>query len=60
LPEFYEVGFRKTVYAGVESLQRDRDDGRVYDDSERTHQGKMCRGRTPLETPDDGKRIRKG
>ena len=54
------MGFRKTVYAGVESLQRDRDDGRVYDDSERTHQGKMCRGRTPLETPDDGKRIRKG
>ncbi|EJS1738434.1 IS481 family transposase, partial [Escherichia albertii] len=26
--------------------------------NERTHQGKMCNGRTPMETLLDGKRIR--
>tara|TARA_R110002096_G_scaffold34572_12_gene98634 strand:- start:1409 stop:1630 length:222 start_codon:yes stop_codon:yes gene_type:complete len=59
LPKFCEVTVRKKIRPGVESLQRDLDDGLVYDDSERTYQGKLCRGRTPRETPDDGKRIRK-
>jgi hypothetical protein len=29
----------------------------VYYNNDRTHQGKMCCGRTPLETMEDGKRI---
>jgi hypothetical protein len=28
-----------------------------YYNTERTHQGKMCCGRTPMETLEDGKRI---
>lgn len=57
LNEFYQVAFRKKIYATMEELQADLD---VWVDSynhERTHQGKMCCGRTPMATFEDGKRI---
>jgi len=57
LNEFYQVAFRKKIYATLEELQSDLD---VWIDSynhERTHQGKMCCGRTPMATFEDGKRI---
>lgn len=57
LNEFYQVTFRKKIYATIEELQTDLD---VWLDSynhERTHQGKMCCGRTPMATFEDGKRI---
>jgi len=57
LDEFYKVTFRKTLYAELESLQQDLDDWLVYYNAQRTHQGKMCCGRTPLATLQDGKRI---
>ena len=49
--------FRKKLYGDIESLQSDLDDWLVYYNTERTHQGKMCCGRTPIETLEDGKRI---
>jgi hypothetical protein len=57
LNEFYQVAFRKKIYSTLEELQSDLD---VWIDSynhERTHQGKMCCGRTPMATFEDGKRI---
>ena len=57
LDEFYKVTFRKKLYADLESLQQDLDDWLVYYNEQRTHQGKMCCGRTPLATLEDGKRI---
>jgi transposase InsO family protein len=57
LQEFYQVAFRKTLYTDLESLQADLDEWLVYYNTERTHQGKMCCGRTPLDTLEDGKRI---
>jgi transposase InsO family protein len=57
LNEFYQVAFRKKIYSTLEELQTDLD---VWLDSynhERTHQGKMCCGRTPMATFEDGKRI---
>jgi transposase InsO family protein len=57
LNEFYQVAFRKKIYATLDELQSDLD---VWIDSynhERTHQGKMCCGRTPMATFEDGKRI---
>ena len=57
LQEFYQVAFRKKIYADLESLQSDLDDWLLYYNEERTHQGKMCCGRTPIETLEDGKRI---
>ena len=57
LDEFYKVTFRKKLYADLESLQQDLDDWLMYYNEQRTHQGKMCGGRTPLATLEDGKRI---
>jgi len=55
--EFYSVAFRKKIYEDLESLQRDLDEWIHYYNYERTHQGKMCCGRTPIETLEDGKQI---
>ncbi len=57
LQEFYQVAFRKKIYPDLESLQADLDTWLVYYNRERTHQGKMCCGRTPVDTLEDGKRI---
>lgn len=57
LQEFYQVTFRKKLYADVESLQRDLDNWLWHYNNERTHQGKMCCGRTPVATLLDGKRV---
>jgi transposase InsO family protein len=57
LNEFYQVTFRKKVYTSLDELQKDLDDWLHYYNYERTHQGKMCCGRTPIETFNDGKRI---
>ncbi len=57
LQEFYQVTFRKNIYADIESLQVDLDEWLMYYNNERTHQGKMCCGRTPIETLEDGKQI---
>lgn len=57
LQEFYQVTFRKKLYESIDSLQKDLDEWMEYYNDERTHQGKTCCGRTPLETLLDGKRI---
>lgn len=57
LNEFYQVTFRKKVYATVEQLQIDLDEWLIKYNTERTHQGKMCCGRTPFETLIDGRQI---
>ena len=57
LNEFYQVTFRKKVYASIEQLQSDLDEWLIKYNTERTHQGKMCCGRTPFETLLDGKQI---
>jgi transposase InsO family protein len=57
LNEFYQVTFRKKIYETMEELQEDLDAWLVAYNHERTHQGKMCCGRTPMATFEDGKRI---
>lgn len=57
LQEFYQVTFRKKIYSDLASLQVDLDEWIEYYNNERTHQGKMCCGRTPMETLQDGKKI---
>jgi transposase InsO family protein len=57
LNEFYQVAFRKKIYATIEELQVDLDAWIDSYNHERTHQGKMCCGRTPMATFEDGKRI---
>ncbi len=57
LQEFYQVTFRKKIYETIEQLQNDLDEWLDYYNNERTHQGKICCGRTPMETLLDGKQI---
>ncbi len=49
--------FRKKLYGELDTLQSDLDEWLVHYNNERTHQGKMCCGRTPMETLLDGKHI---
>ncbi|MGX8941077.1 IS481 family transposase [Symbiopectobacterium sp. Eva_TO] len=57
LQDFYQVAFRKKLYEDLESLQKDLDNWLWHYNNERTHQGKMCCGRTPMATLLDGKRV---
>ncbi len=55
--EFYEIAFRKKVYKTLDDLQSDLDAWMETYNNERAHQGKMCCGRTPLQTLLDGRSV---
>lgn len=55
--EFYEITIRKKVYAELEDLQSDLDAWIDLYNNERTHQVKMCCGRTPMQTLRDGRKL---
>lgn len=57
LQDFYQVTFRKKIYRDLETLQTDLDQWLFKYNHQRTHQGKMCCGKTPMETLEDGKKI---
>jgi len=57
LQEFYQISFKKKVYKTLEELQTDLDKWILLYNSERTHQGKMCCGRTPMQTFIDAKPL---
>jgi transposase InsO family protein len=48
--EFYAVAFRKKIYPNLEELQEDLDLWLKEYNEERTHSGKYCFGKTPLQT----------
>lgn len=55
--EFYAVAFRKKLYASIEELQADLDAWISEYNNNRTHSGKYCFGKTPIETFEDSKSI---
>ena len=55
--EFYEITFRKNLYTELEALQADLDAWVESYNTERCHQGKMCCGRTPMQTLHDGREL---
>jgi transposase InsO family protein len=57
LNEFYRIAFRKKIYSNLETLQADLDEFLHRYNNERTHQGKRCKGRTPMVTFAEGKKI---
>jgi transposase InsO family protein len=57
LQECYQVTFRKKLYSTLAEPQTDLDAWLVWNNDERTHQGKTCRGRTPRATFEDGMKI---
>jgi hypothetical protein len=50
LDEFYRVAFRKRLYGTVELLQADLDDWMMTCNKVRTHQGRWCFAKTPMQT----------
>ena len=47
LQEFYQVALRRKLYHSIEDLQADLDDWMRDYNTERTHQGRWCYGKTP-------------
>jgi len=50
LNEFYRIAFRKKIYNTLDELQADLDTWIKYYNEERTHSGKYCFGKTPMQT----------
>jgi len=48
--EFYSIAFRKKVYRGLDEIQGDLDEWVKQYNHERTHSGKYCYGKTPMQT----------
>jgi transposase InsO family protein len=48
--EFYAVAFRKKLYTSLDEMQQDLDEWMKYYNQERTHSGRYCYGKTPMET----------
>lgn len=48
--EFYAIAFRKKIYSNMDQLQTDLDLWLNYYNGQRTHTGKYCNGRTPMQT----------
>ena len=57
--EFYAVAFRKKIYRSIEEIQTDLDNWMWYYNNERTHSGKYCYGKTPMQTFFETKNIAK-
>ncbi|MDD9997066.1 MAG: integrase core domain-containing protein, partial [Rhodospirillaceae bacterium] len=57
LDEFYKVALRKRIYRDLASLQSALNEWIDHYNHERTHQGKMCCSRTPMQTLEDGKQV---
>lgn len=55
--EFYSIAFRKKIYKTLEELQADLDAWIEYYNTERTHSGKYCYGKTPMETFKSSKKL---
>lgn len=55
--EFYAIAFRKKIYNSLEELQKDLDGWLDYYNNERTHSGKYCFGKTPMQTWQDSKHL---
>lgn len=55
--EFYAVAFRKKLYTSIEQMQKDLDEWLHYYNHERTHSGKYCYGKTPMQTLIESKHL---
>lgn len=55
--EFYAIVFRRKLYKSIEELQIDLDNWLKYYNEERTHQGKYCFGKTPMQTHLESKHL---
>lgn len=59
LEEFYQIAFRKKIFATLEELQADLDQWIESYNNERPHSGRYCYGKTPMQTFNDSIEIAK-
>ena len=59
LEEFYQIAFRKKIYATLEELQADLDEWLRHYNEERPHSGRFCYGKTPMQTFNDSMQLAK-
>lgn len=57
--EFYAIAFRKKMYDSLELMQADLDDWLQYYNNQRSHSGRYCFGKTPMQTWLDSKELAK-
>ena len=55
--EFYAIAFRKKIYSSIEQLQPDLDAWMADYNTRRTHSGRFCFGKTPMDTLISSKHI---
>ncbi len=55
--EFYSIIFRKKVFRSIEELQIELDEWISWYNTERTHSGKYCYGKTPWQTLEESKHL---
>lgn len=55
--EFYASAFRRKLYRSIEEMQVDVDEWVTRYNGERTHSGKYCYGKTPMQTFIDSKAM---
>ena len=55
--EFYAIAFRKKIYTSIEQLQADLDTWMNSYNTQRTHSGKYCFGKTPMQTFFEGMEV---
>jgi transposase InsO family protein len=58
LDEFLRETFRKKLYTSVEELQTDLDEWLTYYNTERPHRGYRNMGKRPIETIEEGKKLK--
>jgi transposase InsO family protein len=59
LDEFYKTIFRKQIFDNLDDLQIELDQWLEFYNRERTHQGKRCQGKTPIQTFMDSMELAK-
>ncbi len=57
--EFYAIAFRKKIYNSIEELQNDVNKWLEDYNGNRTHSGKYCYGKTPMQTFKESKHLAK-
>lgn len=57
--EFYAIAFRKKIYESLEEMQKDIDQWISFYNNERSHSGRYCFSKTPMQTFTDSKDLAK-
>ena len=57
LNEFYRIAFRKRIYETIDELQTDLDAWMTEYNESRSHQGRYCFGKTPMQTFLDARAV---